>query len=265
MSVHDLLPLYALDSLPDDERAVFEQHLRTCDRCADELASYEPALTHMAADVEEAPSPRLKADVMARIRSVPQEAPVPAEPRDAPVTARPQEAPATAERTTEPLRLHPERRQPSRRFALAAAVLALAFLGVSATGLGLWRRTQVLEEQLAQARAETELASIMMADDAEVIDLDSQVSGTLRVAMAPSLDAGMVLADDLEAPPEDSAYQLWVLDDGQPRSAGVVSRRNGVIGQLTDVAAADGVAVSIEPRSGSTAPTGPIVAQAEFG
>jgi anti-sigma-K factor RskA len=247
MSAHDPLPLYALDSLPDDERAVFEEHLAGCDDCRRELASYEPALTRLAADVEEAPGAVAKADVMARIRSVPQERPTGEEP------------------VARPVPLRPARRPPSRWLAMAAAVLVLALVAVSGTGLALWRRTQSLEAQLAQARAETELATIMMADDAEMIDLDIQVAGHLSVAMAPSLGTGIVLAEDLEAPPDDRAYQLWVLEDGQPRSAGMVHGRSGAVGRLTGVTSAEGIAISIEPPSGSQAPTGPVVAQAEFG
>lgn len=256
MSAHDLLPLYALDSLPDDERAAFEEHLAACDPCRRELASYEPALTRLAADVEEAPRPGLRADVMARIRSVPTERPVAG-------SFAPLKGPVAP--SSEPLPVRPAGWRANRWSAIAAAVLAFALLAVSGTGLALWRRTQVLEEQLAQARAETDLATIMMADDAEMIDLESELSGGLRVAMAPSLDAGMVIAEDLQAPPDDRIYQLWLLEDGQPRSAGLVSRDSGVLGRLTDVTAAEAVAVSVEPPSGSAAPTGPIVALAEFG
>jgi anti-sigma-K factor RskA len=247
MSAHDPLPLYALDSLPDDERAGFEEHLAACSDCLRELAAYEPVLTRLAAGVERAPDSHVKADVLARIRAVPQD---------------PTSVPGPV---AQPVPLRRAQRSPSRWLAMAAAVLALALVVVSGTGLALWRRTQTLENQLAQARDEADLATIMMADDAEMIDLDTQVTGHLSLAMAPSLGTGMVLAEDLEAPPQDQAYQLWVLDDGRPRSAGMVSGHSGVIGRLTDMTGVDGVAVSIEPASGSTAPTGPVVAQAEFG
>lgn len=252
MSAHDLLPLYALDSLPDDEREAFEAHLETCDQCLEELASYEPAVTRLATEVSLAPRPALKASVMAMIQDVPQEGVV------TPSTVTEQMTEEVAEPKA-PRR--PAARRSSSWFALAAAFLALALVAVSGGGLALWRETQDLQQQVAEAR---ELASILTADDAELVDVDTDLSGNLRVAVAPSLDAGVVLADDLEGPGPDRDYQLWTIEDGVPQSAGLVSQRSGVLGGVIDVTNAEAVAMSIEPEGGSEEPT-EVVALAELG
>ena len=275
MSAHDQLPLYAVDSLPDDEREAFEAHLATCDQCLEELASYEPAVTRLAAEVSLAPRPALKANVMAMIQDVPQEGMV------TPSTVPEQ----ITEQTTEPVAEPVVPRQPVARrtskfvgpgptkhavdrlrrarttYALAAAVLALALVAVSGGGLALWRETQDLQQQVAQAN---ELASILTADDAELVDVETDLSGNLRVAVAPSRNAGVVLADNLEGPGQGRDFQLWTIENGQPRSAGLVAQRSGVLGGVIDLTNAEAVAMSIEPEGGSEQPT-EVVAVAELG
>lgn len=100
------------------------------------------------------------------------------------------------------------------------------------------------------------------AEDAELVDVTTELSGNLRVAVSQRRDAGVMVADDLEAPPEDRVCQLWLIEDGEPRSAGLVAQRTGVLGVLPQIGDAEAVAMSIEPPSGSTSPTGPIVGQA---
>jgi anti-sigma-K factor RskA len=252
MSTHDLLPLYALDSLPDHEREAFEVHLETCDQCLEELASYEPAVTRLAGEVGLAPRPALKANVMAMIQDVPQEGHVTPS--------------ALTEQVTEPAAEPMVPRQPAARrstnwFALAAAFLALTLVAVSGGGLALWRETQDLQQQVAQAQ---ELTSILTADDAELVAVDTQLPGNLRVAVAPSLNAGVVLADDLQGPGQGRDFQLWTIENGEPKSAGLVAQRSGVLGGVIDVTNAEAVAMSIEPEGGSEQPT-EVVALAELG
>jgi anti-sigma-K factor RskA len=103
---------------------------------------------------------------------------------------------------------------------------------------------------------------VLSADDAVLVDVQTDLSGDLRVAVADSVDAGVVVADDLEAPPDDRVYQLWLVEDEQPRSVGLIAQTSGVLGLLTDLGGAQAVAISVEPPSGSETPTGPIVAQA---
>lgn len=248
MSAHDPLPLYALDTLPDDERAAFEAHLAECEQCRLELASYGPALSGLARGAEARPDHRLRADVLARIRETPQHgAAVPAPAAGGPAPRR---------------RAAPRR---ERWLALAAAILVCALVAVSATSLVMWRRAADMEREMARAPAAGELAAVLAADDAALVDVETDLSGSLRVAVAPSMDRGMVIADGLQAPPQDLMYQLWVMEDGQPRSAGMLARDTGVVAELSGIAAAEGIAVSVEPPSGSAAPTGPVVAHADLG
>jgi hypothetical protein len=153
-----------------------------------------------------------------------------------------------------------------RWLAAAAAILVFALIAASMTGVALWRRTTQLEEQVTRLEQTVgqadQLAAVLSADDAVLVDVQTDLSGDLRVAVADSVDAGVVVADDLEAPPDDRVYQLWLVEDEQPRSVGLIAQTSGVLGLLTDLGGAQAVAISVEPPSGSETPTGPIVAQA---
>ena len=51
---------YALDALDDDERAVFEEHLKTCERCADEVAGLRLTAAELSHTTETAPPAQLR-------------------------------------------------------------------------------------------------------------------------------------------------------------------------------------------------------------
>jgi hypothetical protein len=263
MSDHDLLPLYALDSLPDDERIAFDAHLGTCRICRRELATFAPVFDGLADDLEAEPPPELRERVLARIVDVPQE---PVELPAMPDEAAPADLGARRARRIE--RAGAAGREPSavRWLAAAAAILVFALIAASMTGVALWRRTTQLEEQVTRLEQTVgqadQLAAVLSADDAVLVDVQTDLSGDLRVAVADSVDAGVVVADDLEAPPDDRVYQLWLVEDEQPRSVGLIAQTSGVLGLLTDLGGAQAVAISVEPPSGSETPTGPIVAQA---
>lgn len=284
MSDHDLLALYALDSLPEDERAAFDDHLATCADCRRELADLGPTLEHLADPVEVAPPPDLRARVLSQITQVEQE-PAPA-PVPAPAGRR---AAADGAHVADgdrgdgvapvvPIggrRRAAEEPAPVRWLAAAAVILAFALVAAGATGIVLWNENVRLEQAVAQAQDEAEqqvadsaqaqrVAAVLAAPDARLVGFDTDLGGTVRVAVSDARNGGAVLADDLPAPPQGRTYQLWLLEDGTPVSAGVVEQRSGVLGTLEDVAAAQAVAISIEPTGGSDAPTGDIVGTAEL-
>ncbi|MFB0633463.1 zf-HC2 domain-containing protein, partial [Streptomyces sp. AB3(2024)] len=68
---HGATAAYALDALPEPERAAFEAHLETCPDCAREVREFAAtaALLGTAASVE--PPPALREAVLRRIRELP--------------------------------------------------------------------------------------------------------------------------------------------------------------------------------------------------
>jgi anti-sigma-K factor RskA len=61
-ALHDLTPAYALDALDDDERAAYEQHLATCDRCRAELESMQRTASSLAYGVRSPAPPQALRD-----------------------------------------------------------------------------------------------------------------------------------------------------------------------------------------------------------
>ena len=68
--LHTLSAPYALDALSAEERARFEAHLETCERCRAELAGLQDAAASLAFVVEgPAPPAELRASILAAARS----------------------------------------------------------------------------------------------------------------------------------------------------------------------------------------------------
>jgi anti-sigma-K factor RskA len=115
-------------------------------------------------------------------------------------------------------------------YALAAGLLFLAI------GLGVWGASRGGEE----------------AD--VVVHQTSGQDGTLQVVFIPSHDRGLI-DYSLSSLPVGRAYQVWHVDDsGRATSLGVLSNTQGshaIEGSFNDGA----IALSVEPSSGSAAPT----------
>ena len=64
-TIHELSAAYALDALDPAEEREFEQHLRTCDECREDVASFEAAAAALAFGVESPePPPALRGRIL---------------------------------------------------------------------------------------------------------------------------------------------------------------------------------------------------------
>ena len=83
-------------------------------------------------------------------------------------------------------------------------------------------------------------------------------SGDIVGAMLPTDDGGVFVVHGLNDAPSDHTYQVWLIDDGQPTSAGTFDPASGVGGLQTEhsLNGVEDVAVTVEPVGGSRAPTG---------
>ena len=115
--LHTLSAPYALDALTPDERERFEAHLRTCDRCRDELAGLQEAAGSLAFAVDgPAPPAALRSAIL-----------------DAARAERPNVVPL----------------RPRSTFASVAAAFAVA-ASAAAVGFGVWAAS--LHDSLAHSR-----------------------------------------------------------------------------------------------------------------
>lgn len=69
-ALHDLTPAYALDALDVEERAAYEEHLATCERCREELETMQRTASSLAYAVRSpAPPPELRERILDEARS----------------------------------------------------------------------------------------------------------------------------------------------------------------------------------------------------
>lgn len=234
--LHDLAGAYVLDALDDLERRRYEEHLRGCDRCREEVAGFAEAATLLTDDLAVTPPADVRQRVMERVRAEPQAGSQAPDEQQAPLTPAPH--------------------RPSRsRWWLAAAAAAV----VAAAGL-----------TYAVTRPDdpvtTLMAQVLDAEDAQV-STEQAAGATFTVVSSDDVGRAVFMVDDLPQPPEGSDYQLWfVLDDGRAVSAGLVppdgtpDARMLLEGSIPD-AEETLVGVTVEPAGGSEQPTTePIVA-----
>lgn len=237
--IHTLAVPYALHALPDDDAEQFEQHLADCPSCQAEVDEIRATAARLGTAAAVVPRAEMKADVMRRVREVRPLPPL--EVRDA---------------ADQNLVDRESRRSGWRRWwgpaatALAAAMTA----GVIVLGSQLNDARQDLDR--AQAIG-AEMRELVAAADMEMIRAEAgESSGT--VIMSRSVGTAVVLVHGMDPAPADHTYQLWFIDDGGARSAGVLGdTHDGQLGPFTahglDEAAHLGV--TVEPAGGSEQPT----------
>ncbi|MBI2834529.1 MAG: anti-sigma factor [Acidobacteria bacterium] len=256
--LRDLSGLYVLGALTADERATFEEHLRSCAECKAEIVSLGPVVGALALAV-----PRLEAPADLRPRLLSQ------------VSGR-------APSATIPV----ERPDPAVRWADVAGWLAAAaaiFVAVVLAGYSVRLRDRVtrLEGQLTEMTLQAVMADrqvteirrtaaearstlgILAAPDLARVELAGQkVAPRARARAFWSRARGLVFtATDLPPLPAGKVYQLWVVTRQAPISAGLLTPDTA--GQITavietppDLPSPIAMAVTLEPAGGVPAPTG---------
>ncbi len=229
--IHSLAGAFALDALSDAERTRFEDHLATCDDCAQEVRGLREAASHLGAAVATAAPPRLRAQTLARISEV----------RQLP--------PAVADLGT--ARERRARRRPRFAFSLAAACLVVALI----SGVFAIRSQQELNRTRA---ANVAVASVLSSPDARTVTGTAQTGGTATVVVSRSSGRIVFASSGLKRLPRSRTYELWLMTSRSARPAGLV--RPGDDGRTRPVVAGDlgdatQVGVTVEPAAGSPQPT----------
>jgi anti-sigma-K factor RskA len=240
--------VYVLGALPATERAQVVAHLAECPEAhasIEEVGAAVPALT-VAADPIDAPA-ALRSRVMAAYRSDV----APAEPT---VLAR--IAPAATTR---------EFRRPWLAWAgAAAAVLVIAVLGgYTLTVQERADREQMRAQQIANA------IDAMAQPGATVAFLSGTgtAAGARGFAAFPASAEGYLVMVGLPDAPAGQTYQAWYLVNGRATSAGLLTvdaDGYAVLDDLSGMAGANLVALTIEIAGGVAQPSGDPVAVGEL-
>jgi len=243
MSVHEQfgedLALYALGVLQGEERLALEKHLEECASCRRELEQLRGDTALMALSTAGPMPPRRSRERLMKALA--------REPRQAPIR---------------------QRRWWTLVPWVAATALAMGLIAVWLQNLDLQRRMADLQNESAQQLAELqrarEVVSTLTATDAMRV--------TLVAAKTPPQPQGkaiyvrdrsslIFLASNFGALPPQKAYELWLIPtQGAPIPAGVFKPDQHGSATVIDPplpakVEAKAFAITVEPESGSSAPT----------
>ncbi|MBA0045035.1 anti-sigma factor [Mycobacterium sp. NPDC050853] len=133
------------------------------------------------------------------------------------------------------------------------AVAAATAIGLAAAGLG-----GILRPQPPNAQ------QIFAATDVRTVTGNIPTGGTATVVYSREKNTAVLVMNNVAPPEPGTVYQMWLISDRGPQSAGtmdthaVAPSTTAVIPHLNDSTA---LAFTLEKGTGSTAPTGPVIAQ----
>lgn len=236
--IQELLGVYALNAVEQDERALVERHLETCDECRQEVAQHRSVATLLATTPEPVPT-----DLWRRVEEELDSTP----------------EPETGSQAEGGSTVVPFRRR-SWVPTVAAAAVAAVLAGVVAIQTN---RIDQLDTDLAAtqaqvARLEGQLASgdldpvaqlASSSPEAMVLTLEGD-GGSGTVVLLP--DGTGFLADHTLQPvdPSEQTYQLWTVQAGEVISAGILGADPGVVAFHVDPATLEGLVITQEEAGG---------------
>jgi anti-sigma-K factor RskA len=229
--IHELTAAYALDALDPEERRDFEAHLRDCERCRDELASFSSVTEALAVGASgPSPAPELRERLLAAARAEPQVV-VPFE-------------------------------RPARRVLPVVATGLAAVAAVAALAVGLWavKLSGDLDDARSALEQQREVASVLADPEAETVGL---AAGEGRLVV-DSDGRAVLVVDGLGQAPAGKTYEIWIIEgESAPVPAGLFPGREETDHVFVEEAVDEGavVAVTVEDAGGVDAPsTEPVVA-----
>ena len=222
IDLHSLAAPYALHSLDRLDTERFENHLDHCESCTDEVSGFIATAVLLAQGESRTPPSTLRRRVLDIAASTPQMRPV--------VSG-----------------LAPRRRL---RRTLPRLAVAAAFL-VGAVGIGGFAAERS-HAQNNQAIA-TSMSSVLAAPDASTKARAFSGGGNIRLVASAARDVAVIAANDLPALAKGKVYQVWMIKDSAALSQGTFETGGTMI--MRSLKKADHVAVTVEPRGGSSEPS----------
>jgi anti-sigma-K factor RskA len=227
---------YALDALDTDECAVFEEHLTTCQDCADEVRGMQAAAAELSLTTAAAPPPDLRAGVLTAIGKVRPLPPI----------------------TDNVILLRRARAGRSLWQGLAAAC---ALIAIATSVWGYQQHRDTGRQTSAQVSA---VDFLLRAPDAAAIT-GPVGDGKATLLYSKAEGKAVLVAHGLPAPAAGRTYQLWMISpDNVATSAGTFvpdGSGNAIKDVSGDLTGTVRMGVSVEPAGGSAKPTpGAIIA-----
>jgi len=250
--IEELLPFYVLGALTDEEREQVETYLRAHPEARaqlDEMSKTVSALPYGTKPVE--PARRTKNALMARIA----------------VDER-----ARAPKADQPFRRGVRGENIIRTFTLGIATLAIVWVMILNSQIGRLRSeiSNLNNALIAQSNELQQInAKLPQTPLPETVtislkgtDVRPQAQGQL-IADPNSQSAVLVISGLAKLQP-GKTYQVWLIDGGGPKSAGLLAvDANGqgvlIVTSELSIGSFQALGISVEPNGGSKQPTGDIV------
>jgi anti-sigma-K factor RskA len=239
---HTLAAAYAMDAVPEPDRARFERHLAGCESCRQEVRGMREATAALAAASAVQPPAAMREAVLR-------------------ATGQTRQFPPPVIRARMAWAAWSGGGWPSWRPRLAVALVgALAAVAVVAGVLAYGMRSRLDQAQLRDHA----VAEVLGAPDATMLSAHVRTGGTATVVMSHRERALVFTAADLHVLPSAESYELWLTGPAGSKPAGMVnvSGRGKMAGPMvvSGLSAGDSVRLTVEPASGSPRPTSrPIV------
>jgi Anti-sigma-K factor rskA, C-terminal len=258
----ELLAISALDALDGTDALHLEAHLKTCVECRGEISELRDAAGLLA---HGAPTQAPGEDLRARILSAARAESSPAKPFEKPSNVRP----IASRKYGLPTNLL---RIAAILLFAAVTVVLIIVLRVSEREIG--NLTAAVEAQKAELNREREARlqdqkalALLMSRDAKMIQLaGTQTAQNARAMFVFDQKSGraVLMTDGLPMTSTDKAYEVWFIPKGRSPMPGktftVDSSGHAMITDQVPSEAMNGavIAITVEPKSGSAAPTGAI-------
>ncbi len=233
--IHALSGAYAIDALDDVERARFARHLADCADCQAEIGSLREAAAML---------PEMTAF-------------------DAPVSLRASVLDAIGEVRPRPPVVAVSSAPSRRRRGAALIAAAAAFIAIGGVGATVWHPWS---DDTSQAPEISAVDRVLTAPDAENLPSDRLANGgTVSVVRSNSLNQAVVRVRGMASAGPGRVWQLWLQQDGQMVSAGLMPPvADGSVLLQGEPASAEAFGITSEPAGGSEKPTRPPVSLISF-
>jgi anti-sigma-K factor RskA len=149
-------------------------------------------------------------------------------------------------------------RQLSWRTAALVSTAAAVVVGAAAFGVGVLMRPPA---------PSTVAEQVLAAPDVRTVSRPL-ASGTATVMFSHDRNAGVLVMNNVPPPSPGTVYQMWLLGDKGPTSAGTMGAAAvtpSTKETLTNLGSSTALAFTVEPGTGSPQPTSPILAELPLG
>jgi anti-sigma-K factor RskA len=222
-ALSDLIAPYVLGAVSPEEEREIRAHILSCEECTKEAESFAMVTKDLPLTADRAPLPAGFVDrVVARVHDA------------RPALGRP----AALNRS-------PWYRRWTSFGALAAAglLIVLVFAGVA------------LVNEHNDLQQKQKVLAVLLHHQNDGINLQGPAEAVGKIV--PTSNGSMFVAAGMHKPPNAHTYQLWLIKNGTPISAGTFSVKDdfAVLESSRSLAGVDGAAITIEPVGGSEHPT----------